>query len=361
MEICKVKRFDAYLFHEILPLYAAGLAVLLLLLLGAFLLGVLADILARGISLTLVSQFLLYKLPAAAGAGIPLALLFAALLALTRLTQDSEIKAALLLGLSPRQFLLPMLLLGLTVSAASFINNELLVPWSEKRALEVQKDILLQSPETLLQEGTFFTDSLGRSIFIEAVGSGGTFQNVTVIQAGGSQGPREVLRAARGALDQQAGVWNLEDIHFMVYRQSSLVIDFQAKSATLPVRGLLASSSSIPDLTYLPLGELLGRLRSDPGRPKPAEWTALHRKAAEPLAATAFAIFALAVSLFTFRRTTPLGMVAVLFLTFIYYATWSVSKLLGAQGTLPAWVAGWTPVLLYAVAGGGLLALSWRR
>ncbi len=129
----------------------------------------------------------------------------------------------------------------------------------------------------------------------------------------------------------------------------------------LPVRGLTARSSTVSDLVYLPLPELLARLRSDPTVAKPAEWTALQRKAAEPLAATAFAIFALAVGLFTFRRGAQLGFVAVLLLTFVYYATWSVSKLLGAQGTIPAWTAAWTPVGLYLLAGGVLLAVSWRR
>ncbi|UCH26570.1 MAG: LptF/LptG family permease [Trueperaceae bacterium] len=356
-----MNRFSLYLFREILPLYGAGLAVLLLLLLGSFLLGVLAEVIARGVPLPLVGQFLLYKLPAAAGAGIPLALLFASLLGLTRLSQDSEIKAALLLGVSPKQFASPMLMLGLGVSAISFINNEAFVPWSERRALEVQKDILLQSPDTLLQEGNFFTDALGRSIFIENLNPDGTFQGVTVIQPAGSQGPREVIMAEAGTLDEEAGVWLLRDLRFMIFRTSQLVLDFRAESATLPVRGLSAGIVGTPDLTYLPLRELLARLRDDLRQAKPAEWTALHRKAAEPLAATAFALFALAVSLYTFRRAAPLGIVSVLFLTFVYYATWSVSKLLGAQGTLPAWVAGWTPFLLYMVVGGSLLLVSWKR
>jgi lipopolysaccharide export system permease protein len=56
-----------------------------------------------------------------------------------------------------------------------------------------------------------------------------------------------------------------------------------------------------------------------------------------------------------------LGLVAVFVLTFVYYATWSVAKLLGAQGTIPAWVAGWAPVALYAVAGTALLLRAARR
>lgn len=354
-------RWGRYLIRETLPLLAAGLVSLVLLLLLYFLLDVLADVLARGAPVALVARYLLFKLPSAIGPGLPLALLFASLLTLTRLGQDGEIKAALLSGVGPQRFVAPLLVLGLAVSAAALLNNELLVPWSERQAAEVEKDILLISPETIVQQGAFFEDALGRSIFIGEVTPDGAFHDVTVITPGSSSGPRELLQAQRGVPDAAAGVWHLSEIDFRVLRDARLTLDFQAASATLPVRGLTASTPAAADLAYLPLRELLARLRVDPGTAKPAEWTALHRKVAEPLAATAFALFAAAVGLFTFRRGAQLGFVAVLLLTFVYYATWSVSKLLGAQGTLPAYVAGWLPVALYLAAGGGLLALIWRR
>ena len=355
------KRFSQYLFREIMPLYGAGLIALLVLLLAFFFINFLADILSRGAPPALVATYLLFKLPAAAGRGIPLALLFAALLGLTRLAQDSEIKASLLLGLSPRQFAVPLLLLGVTVSGVSFLINEALIPWSENRAGQVEKDILIQSPETFLEQGSFFTDALGRSIYIEALEPGGTFRNVMVIQSGGSDGPREVIQAGRGTLNEREGVWNLEDIQFSTYRDSRLVLDAQAETATLPVRQLAAGTGTDTELTYLPLRELVARLREPDSGRLAAEWTALHRKFAEPLAATAFAIFALAIGLLSFRRNLGLGLVSVLFLTFIYYAVWSVANSLGAQGAIPGWLAGWVPVLLYAATGGVLLSVSWRR
>ncbi len=352
-------RFGRYLVQEILPLYGAGLVALLVLLLALFFANLLPDILSRGAPPTLVAQFLLFSLPTAAGRGIPLALLFAALLAMTRLAQDSELKAALLLGLSPKAFALPLLALGGGVAALSFLVNEALIPWSQARASEVQKDILLQSPETFLEAGAFFNDALGRSIYIESLAPGGSFGNVTVIQSGGSRGPSEAIEAASGLLDEGAGVWNLEDIRFRTFQGSRLILDAQAEAAALPVRQLSVASSGPQELTYLPLGELVARLR-DP-MAGAAEWTALHRKVAEPLAAVAFAIFALSIGLLSFRRNLGLGLVSVLFLTFIYYATWSVANSLGAQGILPAWLAGWLPVLLYAGAASVLLGVSWRR
>lgn len=87
--------------REIAPLYVLGLMVLTLLLLLSFLLDVLADVVSRGVPAGTVAAFLLLKLPSAAAAGLPLALLFAALLALSRATQDGELRAALQLGVSP--------------------------------------------------------------------------------------------------------------------------------------------------------------------------------------------------------------------------------------------------------------------
>ncbi len=87
--------FSRYLMRETLPLFVAALVALVLLLMLVALLGVLADVLARGVSPALVARYMLFKLPSAIGPGLPLALLFATLLALTRLGQDGEIKAAL--------------------------------------------------------------------------------------------------------------------------------------------------------------------------------------------------------------------------------------------------------------------------
>lgn len=356
------KRFSQYLIREILPLYVAGLIALLLLLLGYFLIqGVLAEALARGVGPGLVAQYLLFSIPSAAAMGLPLALLFASLLGITRLSQDSEIKAAILLGLSPQQFLTPILVLGLFIAGVSFLNNELLAPWSYDRAQEALSDILVQSPEVVVEEGSFFTDALGRSVFVGELGAGGSVGDVTVIQPSGSQGVSEVIRAERGTLDQQAGVWRLQNIRLLRYRDGRVVLDAPAETATLPVRGLSASSGEPPQLTRLRLSELWARLRGTTPSEAPSEWTALNRKFAEPAAAVAFAFFALAIGLFSFRRNFGLGLVSVLFLTFVYYATWSVSNLLGAQGTIPALVAGWAPPMLYLIAGAVLFGLSWRR
>jgi lipopolysaccharide export system permease protein len=47
-------------------------------------------------------------------------------------------------------------------------------------------------------------------------------------------------------------------------------------------------------------------------------------------------------------------------LTFIYYATWSVGRIMGESGALPPLLAAWGPGTLYAVAGFLLLGVGRR-
>lgn len=354
-----MKRFGRSLLTEIVPLYAVGLAVLLLLLLVNFLLTLLADALARGVPVGLVARYLLARVPSAASAGLTLALLFASLMVLARWTAGRELRAALALGLSPSALLRPLLLAAIGVAAIAILNNELVVPWAEARALEIQKEILLEAPSTLLQEGAFFTDSRGRSLFLGSLDPGGEATDVVILSPGGLAGPREVIEAERGRLDDDAGVWRLDDLRVRVLDAGRPSLDMRAERGVVPVRELTAAATGRADLVTLPLPELIERLRSN--RAAPAAWTALHRKIAEPLTAIAFAVFALAVGLAGVRRDTPIGMVSVLLLTFLYYATWSVANLLGAQGAIPAWIAGWTPFAAYLAAGSVLLAWGWNR
>ena len=349
------------LINETLPLFVVGLVTLLLLLLLTFLIEILGDAVSRGVPFTLLAKYLVFKLPFALGPGLPLALLFASLLTMTRLTQDGELKAALALGLRPAAFVWPLLFIGLTVSVLTFISNELIVPASEQRAREVEQEILMLTPETLLQDGAFFSDALGRTVYLGGVTSGGNLHDIVVIDASNGVEPREVLQATSGSISADKNHWQLGSVLFNVLKNSRLVMAFQAETAEFPVRGLATAGPKAQDLFTVPMYELRERLAAATDVQRPSLLTAFYRKITEPAAALAFTFFAAAIGLFSFRRNVQMGLVSVLFLTFMYYATWSIAKLLGAQGALPALVAAALPLALYAGAGAVLFALAVRR
>jgi lipopolysaccharide export system permease protein len=360
-----MKRFDRYVLEEILPYLLSGLAVVILLLLLAGLQGVIAPLLAKGAAPVLVLRLLALQVPEAIARGLPIALLFAAMLGLSRLSSDSELKAAQSSGLSGARLFWPVLGLAAGVTLISFTVGETLSPRAKVQALQVQRDIVLDNPRVLGlgSQGVVLKDALGRAISVARVGSGGQLTGLRIVTLRSGQTAREVITARSGRL--RGSTLELSDGLRVTYQDTRPATVVRFQSGSLPVQDLQASLSANDELKPidLPLPTLIGNVRAmrAQGINSPRDFTALQRKFAEPLAAVTMAFFAVALSIFSLRSGVNIGLVWVLMLTFAYYATWSVFRVLGETGAIAPVLAAWTPTLLYLLAGLGLLAVAARR
>jgi lipopolysaccharide export system permease protein len=346
-----MKRFDRYVLEEILPYLLSGLAVVILLLLLAGLQGVIAPLLAKGAAPVLVLRLLALQVPEAIARGLPIALLFAAMLGLSRLSSDCELKAAQSSGLSGARLFWPVLGLAAGVTLISFTVGETLSPLDNPRVLG------------LGSQGVVLKDALGRAISVARVGSGGQLTGLRIVTLRSGQTAREVITARSGRL--RGSTLELSDGLRVTYQDTRPATVVRFQSGSLPVQDLQASLSANDELKPidLPLPTLIGNVRAmrAQGINSPRDFTALQRKFAEPLAAVTMAFFAVALSIFSLRSGVNIGLVWVLMLTFAYYATWSVFRVLGETGAIAPVLAAWTPTLLYLLAGLGLLAVAARR
>lgn len=361
-------RVTRYVLSEIIPLLIAGLTAVVLLFLLAAIFAVLAPLLAKGAAPLLVAKLAAYAVPEAVSRGLPIALLFAVLLAMSRLVSDAEVKSLLAAGLSPLRLLWPALGLGLAVAALSFLNAETLVPGAVQRSLTTGREILLDNPRVLGlgQAGAILRDAFGRAITVDKVERGGRFAGVRIVQTQDGGPAREVITARSGQLLPGSALLRLRDGERVTFQGARPVTVAAFQSADLPVQDLQANLNGDEGgvrPVNLPLRQLLTRLSNlrARGADAGAELTALHRKFSEPLAALAFAFFGVALALNAFRSGASLGLVWVLLLTFAYYATWSVFRVMGEQGALPPALAAWAPDTLYLVAGAALLVTEWPK
>ncbi|PYE53606.1 LptF/LptG family permease [Deinococcus yavapaiensis] len=361
-------RVTRYVLAEILPLLAGGtVAVILFFLLGA-LYDVLAPLIAKGAAPLLVAQLAAYAVPLGLSTGLPLGLLFAVLLGLSRLASDSELKGLSAGGFSATRLLWPLLGLALLVAVLSFLNGETLVPRAAVQAQQTGREILLDNPRVLGldQAKTVLRDALGRAYSFDRVLDDGRFEGVRIVQTEEGGPPKEVFTAARGRVDLKTGTLRLEDGQRVTYQGAQPIMIMTFSSVDLPVQDLQANlqvgNSSLAPVN-LSLAELRTRITEvkKNGGVAYLEATALQRKFAQPLAALAFAFFGVALALFSFRSGTSVGFVWVVLLTFAYYATSSVFRVMGEQGALDPALAAWAPNLLYLAAGGGLLIAAHRR
>nr|WP_245896111.1 LptF/LptG family permease [Deinococcus irradiatisoli] len=363
-------RLGRYLLEEILPFLFAGLAVTILLLLLGALQAIIAPLLAKGANPLLVAKLVALQLPYAVSQGLPIALLFATLLGLSRLAADSEIKAMQAGGVSPALLFGPVMALGLAVTLLSFGVGEVLTPRAKVQALSVQREIVLDNPRVagLGEAGgkaLVLRDAFGRAISIASIAQNGELRGLSIATLRSGDVAREIITARRGRLEPGSNVLELYDGQRITYQNErpSTVLSFQR--GQLPVQDLQASFEGGDELRpiYLPLRDLYKRVQDYRSQHinAPQEFTALQRKFAEPVAALCMAFFAAALAIFSFRSSLNIGLVWVLLLTFLYYATWSVFRVMGENGAVSAVVAAWTPDLLYLLAGVALLWTAARR
>lgn len=362
-------RLNRYLLGEILPFLLAGLAVTILLLLLGALQDIIAPLLAKGANPALVAKLVALQLPEALARGLPIALLFATLLGLSRLSADSEIKAMQAGGIAPTKLFGPVMGLGLAVTLLSFAVGETLTPRAKVQSLSVQREIVLDNPRVAglgsAGKALVLRDAFGRAISIASVQPGGELRGLSIATLRNGDVAREIITAQRGRLDAGSNILELFDGQRITYQNEkpSTVLSFER--GTLPVQDLQASFKGGDELkpVYLPLRDLWQKVREYKAQniDAPQEFTALQRKFAEPFAALCMAFFAVALAIFSFRSGLNIGLVWVLLLTFLYYATWSVFRVMGENGALSPLLSAWTPDALYVVAGAALLWVAARR
>lgn len=338
-----MKTLDRYLLREALALFGGGLLVIVLLFLAGAVYEVLAPLVAKGADPYTLLLYLLYRTPEAVVRGAPVAYLFALLFLLSRMAEDSELKALLALGVRRERVLLPFLLLGTLLALLAFALGESLVPKALAQGQDLLRRQVLERPRALLSPGTTFQDARGRVVYVGEV-AGERIGKLRVLSR------EEVLLAERGSF--VGGVLRVEEGLRITYEGD------RPRTLTRFQRGELV----LKDLTFEPWQNPANRmtlpeLRREVERLKAMgvkaglEATTYYRRFAEPAASLVFALFAVGLAFYLLGGSRSLGLVGVAVLTFFYYATWSVGRIMGEQNALDPLLAAWGPNLVYGALG----------
>ena len=329
---------DRYLVREASAYLVGGLLVVVLLLLGGVLFEALAPLVTRGVDPAALAHYLALRVPEAVYRGLPIAYLFALLLLLSRMAEDSELKAILAGGIPRERVLFTLVWFGGVLALVGFYLGAEVVPRANQKARAVLQEAILSRPRALLEPGTFFTDAYGRLVYVGRVDEEGVGEVRLLSRA-------EVLAAERGRFSR--GVLELEKGVRVTYERSRPRTVAIFERATLPLKEIAALPRALAsDLTLAELKRKIAEARSR-GLPYPALATAYYRKFAEPLASVVFAVFAVGVAFWMLGGTKSLGLVGVVTITFFYYATWSVFRIMGEQGAIPPWLGAFGPDLFY--------------
>ena len=348
-------KLSRYLVRETLGLYVFGVAAFCLLLSIDKLVGW-ADFLIRyEASPATIGSIMLYTLPQFLHQAMPIAIVFAILLATGRLAKDSELKAAYSLGVRPWALLVPLLIVGLVVSGITLFNNGYLEPvateihddivdsfFYDRPPAEAQSNVAFRSED----QGIFFA---ARVIAQEGDSSRAELSGVLVLPPDGTS-----TTALNGVWDSRERTWtlfNAERVATDGEREElgTITLDF---SADTDATARLADQET---LTLTELGERIDRSRTTASETRPLRHL-FHTRIADAFSALSFSLIAGILGLQLHGRAS--GFAWTIALLVLFWAVWVFSGSLFEQGVLAPIPAAWLTSGLVAALGFGV---AWVR
>jgi lipopolysaccharide export system permease protein len=354
---------DRYLIRELGGPALMGAAAFTLIFVATQILAIGKLVTQQHASLLLAIEYFLWEMPNYLLLVIPMAMLFGTLLAMGRLSGESEIAAMKAGGISLVRMFLPLALIGILVSLFALAMQELLVPLANDRAAYLlQTEIQRFSPAASNLYVPTTLPGGGRQVTIAGALEAQTqsLLNVTVLRYDAKQHLSEMIVSARARYEKPT--WTFQNA--TTYEFTGGNVSGTLVSPTLSVdigerpNEVAKHNLQTNDPENLSRAEIKSALESptlsDQQRRNFAATYA--SKLARPFSALVFVLFAFPLGMRRIRGGgAALGFGLALLIVFVYYVILSVALSVGSLALPLAGIAAWTPNALFSLIGLWLL------
>jgi lipopolysaccharide export system permease protein len=359
-----------YILKEIFPIFLIGLMTFTVILLMDKILKLIELIVTRGVSLSQILMLLLFISPSFLIFTIPMAFLLGILLSFGRLSGDSEITAFKASGMSLYQLYLPVLLF----SIGTYLLTTFLViyglPWGN-RGFKATLYLMAQSKADIEIKERVFNDVFdGFVIYVDKVPIQGKKMEGILIYDERDKEKVNTIFAREGFLvsdpkSQEVLLRLLSgDIHRFeprtnIYQKMQFdIYDLRlelSKTFSAVGKKLKEHEMSIDDIK-----EKMEKKKSL-GQDITPQAVELHKRYAIPFSCLVFGLLGVPLGIQPRRSGRSYGFVLSLLILLTYYISLTASEILAIRKTIPPFLSGWAPNLLFGVFGIYLLISASRE
>lgn len=356
---------DRYILRELVGPFVLGLLIFTSLLLILRILKLVELVVSRGVPASDVLRLFACILPAFLEVTVPMALLLAVLVALGRLSADSELTALHACGVGTPRVAVPVGLFAIVVTAAGLTLALYVRPLGNRLLRQSLYEIVKARATAGLQPKVFNDDFENLVIYAEGVGPSGRRLDGVLVSDGRTPGERTIIYSRHGLVvsDERSQTLILRLVDGGIYSAPLQGDGFQhTRFATYDVR--LDLSRALAKLrrhhrepAEMSLGELRAEIQVREGRglSAAAERIELHRRWAIPTASLLFAATAIPLGIRRPRSVHSWGMAVSVIVVFGYYLLLTLGESLAARGVVPPGPAIWLPNLVLGVVTAVLL------
>jgi lipopolysaccharide export system permease protein len=333
----------------------------------------LEDLVAVGFQARDVIAVLGALLPMLAAYALPVAFLFGVLLAVGRMSGDSEVTAMRACGMGIGALVTPILALGVGVA----VGTAWLMIHTEPRARVNLRDVLTSAAArgAILEPGKFRVIG-DRVVFVRDRDSENRLRGILIADRSDPTRPFLVF-AERGEFVVSQGESQIRlhledgDVHVEpadVQQNRYQRIAFRSFDYAFDAAGIFSSTRDPrpADMTMAQLRDVTDRAAAgdplaDLREKDPLDYALqYHRRLALPVAPLLFALVGVPLGLRRVRGARSWGALLCVAVVFLYYALLSLAQFLAASVSVPAWAALWLPNLAFLALAVPLLRRAQR-
>jgi LPS export ABC transporter permease LptF/LPS export ABC transporter permease LptG len=314
-------------------------------------------ILASSPPSSLIFQVIGWIIPSVVTITLPMALLLGVMIALNRISADSELVVAMASGQSLFHLARPLILLALAGAIFSAILTLSVVPRSYRAIKALRTRILLQELGSQIKPQSLNTNFPGYLLYVQDIDlRNGEWLGVFLLQENAESHNSRLLTARRGQLRISDGPKTALDLQLSDGLSVTTSSDFSQHDLTsfqaLYIR-LSDLGEAFPALQAddaqpaqeLKFQNLRARVAKRPAPEAPIDRQALvelHKRFAVPFASIALVLLAIPIGAAASRHSGRAMGIAIGFaLALIYYLVLIAGQNLALSGALPAWLGVW--------------------
>jgi lipopolysaccharide export system permease protein len=394
------KFFDRYILREVAPPFGIGLLLCTFVLLMNQILVLSELFIAKGVSLGLAAQVLIYLIPSLLAFAVPMAVLMGILAGLSRLSTDSEITAFRTLGISSRRLAWPILVFAFAGWLATSYLTLFLAPRANFKWVQTITGSVLAKVQVRIVPREFNETVPRMVLYIQEIDRDRTWQNVFVYMTKEPAEPRLIL-AREGRLDlypeTKKATLVLSDgtVHSypLAEPEKYSITSFKRLEEQIDVEGLFASVAGrkrVREKDILELREGVKELKADPAFREPdrkaapiagtaalrtpagaaaagtkdpgpalrdrlrdyrAHWVEIHKRFALPFVCFIFVLLGLPLGMTTKKGGRTSGFTLSIAIILLYYILITAGEKLAMDGRVTPFLGMWGPNMILLAVG----------
>jgi lipopolysaccharide export system permease protein len=344
---------DRYLLQELSKPFLFGV--------GAFsavgvaagsLFSLLQDVTATRIPLSIALQVLALQVPRFISLSLPIAMLLASLLSVSRLFSDRELTAMRACGVSFGRLARPILLFGLCITIGMFGLNEAVVPYTQYQSKLAMRRPLQEGQITARDKNIFYPEygpnKEVRRFFYAQSFDGKAMKGLTILDFTRTEA-NQIIAAESATWDAQGSRWKFRNGRLYIVTSDGSeqsVSSFSDQDLYVPrdATALAAPSQSLEDMSIADAQSYLATVQEQgSGLQVRKAQIRIQQQLSLPLVAVIFALIgtALGSTLQGLTNSTGFGISALIVLG--YYILMFLMNNLGNLGWISPFLAAWLP------------------